>query len=102
MNSRCGPVRTSEGGVLVDIWVVPGSRRAGFDGLHDGVVRLRVAASPEGGRANQEAARTLADATGGRSGRVVRGGASRRKVVQIDGTDVGSALAGLRERGVPL
>ncbi|MCJ7725874.1 MAG: DUF167 domain-containing protein [Acidimicrobiia bacterium] len=102
MTQPLPPVRPSPDGVLIDVWVVPGSHRPGFDGLHDGAVRLRVAAPPEGGRANLETGKALADATGGRRGRVVSGGGARRKVVEVEGTDVGTASQGLRGRGVPL
>jgi len=102
MISSPAPIRAAEGGVHIDVWVVPGSRRPGLDGLHDGAVRLRVAAPPEGGRANREAAKALAAAAGGRRGRVVKGGGSRRKVVEVAGTDVAEAIENLRGRGVPL
>ena len=96
------PVRAVADGVHIDLWVVPGSHRPGFDGMHDGAVRLRVAAPPEGGRANREAAAALVAAVGGRHGRVVKGAGSRRKVVEVVGTDVPTALKGLQGRGVPL
>lgn len=102
MTEPLPPIRACPDGVLIDVWVVPGSRRPGFDGLHDGVVRLRVASPPEGGKANREAGQALAAATGGRRGRVISGAGGRRKVVEVRGTDVGTAAAGLRGRGVPL
>ena len=102
MTSSSETVRAVEGGVRIDIWVVPGSRLPGFDGLHDGAVRIRVAAPPEGGKANKEAARTVAAAIGCRRGRVVKGGSSRRKVVEVAGTDVATAIESLQERGVPV
>lgn len=94
------PVRSSENGVLVSVWVVPGASRPGFDGMYDGVVRLRVAAPPEGGTANREVARRVATACGGRSGDIVIGGGSRRKVVEVAGVDVQGAVEGLRQEGV--
>ncbi len=82
--------------------MVPGSSRPGIDGLHDGRVRVRVAAPPEGGRANREAARLVAAACGARRGRVVAGAAGRSKVVEVPSVGRPAAVAGLRERGVPL
>ena len=94
------PLRAVSDGVSVDVWVVPGARKPGFDGLHDGAVRLKVAAPPEGGRANDEAARVLAAAIGGRRGRVVKGLSSRRKRIEVTGTDLERAVSGLRTNGV--
>lgn len=100
MKPKRGPLLSIDDGVSVDVWVVPGARRPGFDGLHDGAVRLKVAAPPEGGRANDEAGRVIAAATGGRRGRVTRGISSRRKVIEVIGTDLARAASGLNAEGV--
>lgn len=96
------PVRPAEGGVEIDLWVVPGSSRSELAGLHGGAVRVRVGAPPEGGRANAEACRLIASATGGRRARVIRGETSRHKVVMVTGPDVAAAEEGLRDAGVPV
>jgi len=96
------PVRPVEGGVEIDIWVVPGSSRPGLAGLHDGALRVRVGAPPEGGKANSEAARLVAEAAGGRRGIVIRGATSRRKVVMVSGPGVAATEEALRSAGVPL
>lgn len=54
--------------------------------MHDGVLRVQVAAPPEKGKANHALERLLAQSTGG-SAMVVRGLSSRRKTVRIEGVD---------------
>jgi uncharacterized protein (TIGR00251 family) len=95
-------VRGTDGGVLVAVWVVPGSSRPGIDGIHDGRLRVRVAAPPQGGRANREAAALVAEACGGRRGTVVAGAAHRRKTIEVPGIDPAQAGTGLRARGIRL
>jgi uncharacterized protein len=58
-------------------------------GRHGDGWRLRVAAPPEDGRANQAVERLLARTLGvhTRDVRVVRGHAARDKVIEIDGLD---------------
>jgi uncharacterized protein YggU (UPF0235/DUF167 family) len=59
-------------------------------GRHGDGWRLRVAAPPEDGRANQAVERLLAGALGvhARDVRIVRGFGTRDKLVEIDGLDV--------------
>jgi uncharacterized protein YggU (UPF0235/DUF167 family) len=58
-------------------------------GRHGDGWRLRVAAPPEDGRANQAVERLLARALGvhGRDVRIVRGFGTRDKLIEIDGLD---------------
>jgi uncharacterized protein YggU (UPF0235/DUF167 family) len=101
MGSAASPVRATDGKrALVEVWVVTGSSRPGIDGLHDGRVRVRVAAPPEGGRANREAAAVVAAACGARRARVVAGLAARRKVVEVLGVGPADVRAALRRAGV--
>ncbi len=76
------------GGVEVDVWVVPGASRTGITGIHDGALRVKIAAPPERGKANRALERLLAQSTGGAAA-VVRGQSSRRKTVRIEGVDAG-------------
>jgi uncharacterized protein YggU (UPF0235/DUF167 family) len=85
-------------GAVVDVWVVPGAARTEVAGLHDGAVRVRVAAAPERGRANAAAAALVAEAAGGRRGRVVAGAGSRRKRVLVEGVAPGEARDRLMAR----
>ena len=79
------PLRAHPEGVVIEVWVVPGAARSEIVGLHDGALRVRVAAPAEGGKANRAAARLVARAVGGRDGEVVAGAGARRKQVLVAG-----------------
>jgi uncharacterized protein (TIGR00251 family) len=75
--------------VRITVRVSPGARRSQLLGVVDGAVRIRLAARPVDGAANDELVAFLAAASGIRRSaiRIVRGRASRTKVVQIVGVD---------------
>ena len=66
--------------------VVPNARHSGADGLHDGALRVRLAAPPVDGKANEALLAWLAEALGlrRRDLALVRGQTARRKWVEID------------------
>lgn len=72
-------------GVLLQLSVVPNAKRTEVDGLHDGALRLRLAAPPIDGRANEALVAWLAKSLGvaRRDVEVLRGVGSRRKQVAI-------------------
>ena len=72
-------------GVLLQLSVMPNARRTEVDGLHDGALRVRLAAPPIDGRANEALVAWLAKSLGvpKRDVEVLRGEASRRKQVAI-------------------
>jgi uncharacterized protein (TIGR00251 family) len=72
-------------GVLLQLSVVPNARRTEVDGLHDGALRVRLAAPPIDGRANEALVAWLAKSLGvaRRDVEVLRGESSRRKQVAI-------------------
>jgi uncharacterized protein (TIGR00251 family) len=72
-------------GVLLQLSVVPNARRTEVDGLHDGALRVRLAAPPIDGRANEALVAWLAKSLGvpRRDVEVLRGETSRRKQVAI-------------------
>ncbi|MEY2688072.1 MAG: hypothetical protein RL375_2270 [Pseudomonadota bacterium] len=76
--------RTAVGGV-VDLAVIPNARRNEWAGLHDGALRLRLAAPPVDGAANQALLRWLAKDAGLRLADVelVSGQSARRKRVAL-------------------
>jgi uncharacterized protein len=74
------PVRAVEGGCELAIWVIPGASRNQIAGLHDGRIRVRVTAPPEGGRANEAVCLILSEAIG-KPVTLHRGATSRAKVV---------------------
>ena len=63
-------LRVAAGGVVLDLSVVPGAKRTELVGLHDGALRLRLAAPPVDGKANDALSAWLAaergEATTGR------------------------------------
>ena len=72
-------------GVLLQLSVMPNAKRTQVDGLHDGALRVRLAAPPIDGRANEALVAWLAKSLGvpRRDVEVLRGEASRRKQVAI-------------------
>jgi len=76
--------------VYLDIKVIPKAQRTEFVGLMEGpegeeILKIKVAAVPEKGKANAELCRYVAKAFGVAKSRVVvvRGQTSQRKVVKI-------------------
>ena len=74
-----------DGGVLLRLSVMPNAKRTEVDGLHDGALRVRLAAPPIDGRANEALIAWLAKSLGvaKRDVEVLRGESSRRKQVAI-------------------
>jgi len=72
-------------GVLLQLSVMPNAKRTEVDGLHDGALRVRLAAPPIDGRANEALVAWLAKSLGVRKRdvEVLRGESSRRKQVAI-------------------
>ena len=86
--------------LTVAIRVQPGAPRTAVGGTRGEALIVRVSARPVGGQATAAALRAVAAAFGVRPGDVtlVRGAASRDKVVRIDGDAAGlsAVLARLR------
>jgi uncharacterized protein (TIGR00251 family) len=77
-----------EGGALVfAVRVVPRASKSAAAGEHVGALRVRVAAPPVGGAANEELARFLARALGvaARDVEILSGHASKSKRVRVRG-----------------
>lgn len=83
--------------VRTTLYVQPRAAKTAIAGMHDGLVKIRLAAPPVEGEAN----RALTEFIAGKLGipksrvRVVAGAASRRKIVEMDGVtalDVAAAL----------
>jgi uncharacterized protein (TIGR00251 family) len=73
-------------GVALRLAVVPNAKRSEADGLHDGALRVRLAAPPIEGRANDELVAWLAKSLGvqRRAIELAQGASGRRKRVLID------------------
>lgn len=78
-----------DGAITFNVRVVPRASRSGVVGEHDGALRVRVAAPPVEGAANEELIRTLADALNvpKRSVEIKSGHASKLKQVRVTGVD---------------
>ena len=88
-----------EGGCLLLVAVSPKARRTGADGLHDGCLRVRLAAPPVDGKANEQLLDWLARELQlpRRSVRVKRGESARRKQIEVD-VPLATAAAWLAQR----
>jgi uncharacterized protein len=85
-----------EGGALVfAVRVAPRASRTAAAGVHGGALKVRVAAPPVGGAANEELTRFLAKALGVpmRAVEIVSGHASKSKVVRAVGASASILLA---------
>ena len=91
-------VQPSENGATLKIKVQPKSSRNQVDGYKEGVLRLRVTAPPEAGKANAAVISLLAQTLGIPKNhvRIVRGHASREKLVEVE-----SLTPGEIERRLP-
>ena len=83
-------------GVLLLVSVMPNAKRTAADGLHDGALRVRLAAAPIEGRANEALVAWLAKSLGipKRAVKLLRGESSRRKQLAVD-VDLETAAAWL-------
>lgn len=74
-------------GIEFEIHVRPGASRRCLDGVHNGVLAVRVSAPPADGQANDAVRDVLAAAFGVRRSAVtiVRGSSSRRKQIRVEG-----------------
>jgi hypothetical protein len=82
--------------------VTPNARRTGADGLHDGALRVRLAAPPVDGKANERLLGWLADELDlpRKAVQLVHGASSRRKQVHLDAEP--ARVAAWLTRGPPL
>lgn len=74
-----------DGSALIT-WVVPGARRTEVVGFYGDALRIRIAASPEKGRANKALVKLLGDQLGAKV-RLATGATSRRKRFVVEGVE---------------
>lgn len=79
----------ADGAVLLRLHVQPGAGRSAIVGRHGDALKVRVAAPPTGGRANDAVLALVADAVGAKPADVelVGGAASRSKRVRVKGVE---------------
>lgn len=73
--------------IRLEVYIQPGASKSEVAGLHDGVMKIRIAAPAVENAANRALIEFVADKLGiaKRCVRIVAGGAGRRKVLEIDG-----------------
>ena len=101
MDSLRTIVRDSEGGVILTVHVQPDSSRTECVGLHGNAVKIRVAARPVDGAANEELIRFIAERCSiPRSHiRIQSGESARQKRLSVQGVRAESLLARLMPGG---
>ena len=86
--------KESGGALTFAVRVVPRASRSAVAGEHGGALRVRVAAPPVEGAANEELRRTLARAfdVPARNVEIVSGQSSKTKRVRVNGADARALL----------
>jgi uncharacterized protein (TIGR00251 family) len=86
-------------GVLIRLKVVPGASRTESAGLHGDRYRLRIAAPPEGGKANRAVCTFLAATLGvpARAVRIVHGPGAPLKTAEVRGVSPATVAHRLAE-----
>jgi uncharacterized protein (TIGR00251 family) len=76
--------------VVLHVHVQPGAGRSAVVGRHGAALKVRVAAAPEGGRANHACAELLAETFGLKRAQVelISGPSSRAKQFKLTGVDL--------------
>lgn len=88
-------IRTLARGVRFDVRVQPRASRSEVTGEQEGALRVRLAAPPVNGAANEALVELLAKLlhVAKRDVRIVTGATSRRKLVEVDGVTAEQVLA---------
>jgi uncharacterized protein (TIGR00251 family) len=83
-----------DGSVTFRVRVVPRASKSAFVGEYDGALKVRVAAPPVEGAANEELTRLLAGELGvpARSVEIVSGHTSKTKTVRVHGAQAAQLL----------
>lgn len=95
-------LRAKGDGVIVALHIQPGAKRSEIVGLHGDALKLRLAAPPVDGKANECLLAFIASALGIPKARVelVSGHTSRSKRVAIGGIDVAAVAQLFDERKI--
>jgi uncharacterized protein (TIGR00251 family) len=92
------PIQDIEGGVVFTVKVVPGSSRTAVSGMLGEMVKIKVAAPPEKGKANQCLVEFLADKLGVKKNAIsiIAGQTNPVKQVQVLGVSTDSLIEKLQ------
>ncbi len=90
MSSGPGWYRRNGDTIMLTLHVQPGAKRSEIAGLHGEALKIRLAAQPVGGRANDALLKYIAEMFGVplRNAELKQGGQSRHKVVAVTGSAV--------------
>jgi len=90
-------LREAPGGVVLEVLVQPRASRTRVVGVHDGRLKVQLAAPPVDGEANAALVEFLADALAARRSDVSieRGDTGRRKTVRVSGVAAAAVRAAL-------
>ena len=88
------PIAEHSDGVTVRVRVVPGASRTEVKGRYGDMIKIRISAPPERGRANRAVVDLLEDLIGG-SAEIVKGASSQSKTVLIRGVDRSTVIEAL-------
>jgi len=83
-------IRKVDGGVVFSVKIVPGSSRTSVCGFLDGMVKIKVSAPPEKGKANQSLVKYLAKKLGvkRKDVHIISGQTNPVKSIEISGISV--------------
>ena len=75
--------------IRLDVYIQPRASRTELDGIHDGMIKIRIAAPAVENAANRALIEFIARQLGiaRRCVRIVSGKTNRKKVLEIDGVD---------------
>jgi uncharacterized protein len=75
--------------IRLDVYIQPRASKTELSGIHDGMIKIRIAAPAVENAANGALIEFIAQQLGiaKRCVRIVSGGTSRKKVLEIDGVD---------------
>ena len=96
-------VRKVDEGVVFVVKVVPGSSRTAVCGLLDGMIKIKVSAAPEKGKANKCLVEFLAKQLGVKKNavRIISGQTNPVKQIEVSGISVDTLLEKLNKFGKP-
>jgi len=91
------PIEATPSGIRLRLRIQPRASRSEVAGLHGELLRIRLAAPPVDGAANEELVRFLAGVLGvpARAVEVTSGHASRQKTVTVEGVTPAAAARAL-------
>jgi len=89
--------------IRLEVYIQPRASKTEFAGMHDGVIKIRIAAAAVENAANRALVEFVAGQLGiaKRCVRIASGAACRRKVLEIDGASADSLAAALKPGNLP-